>query len=284
MLGRFLLGRLGGEVADEVVLTIQRRPPPPVAAGPTAGVACDGGRANVRFLLDLLAGRGLRVCDWREFLRRTEPDPLLAAATVALAEAPTVCTAAILLDQYHGVFAAALDAVTAALDRGTTTRRPRPSTRWRGSAAGPAADGAAARSRRGTAQRRQEQPGQRPGRLPAQHRGADAGDQRDVVTMRLAMDGWPVEPAYTAGVRDATSAGNAGRGDGGGRRRPPPTCACGVLDASAAPVWPEGGEERAVRGRRSRTHTCPRPGTLRKRPAPFPCSRPAPAPGWAGAL
>ncbi len=54
----------------------------------------------------------------REFCRRTEPDPLRAAAAVALAEAPTVRTAAILLDQYHGALAAALDAVAAALDRG----------------------------------------------------------------------------------------------------------------------------------------------------------------------
>ena len=83
--GRFGLGRLG-----------KRRRRRGRADGPACwgrrsslDLHCHGGRANVRFLLEVLAGRGLRVCDWREYLRRTEPDALRAAAAVALAEGST---------------------------------------------------------------------------------------------------------------------------------------------------------------------------------------------------
>ncbi len=200
--GRFLLGRLGGEIADEVVLTVQRG-----GATPLLELHCHGGRANVRFLLELLAARGLRVCDWREFLRRTEPDPLRAAAAVALTEAPTVRTATILLDQCAGAFAAALDAVTAALDRGDANAasaaldglaRHAPLGRrltapWRVAVAGPPNVGKSSLVNA----------------LAGYQRSIVAptpGTTRDVVTTRLAIDGWPVELADTAGVRDATDA------------------------------------------------------------------------------
>ena len=49
--GRFLPGRLGGEVADEVILAIRRMGP-----SQRLELHCHGGRAAVRFLLDLLAG------------------------------------------------------------------------------------------------------------------------------------------------------------------------------------------------------------------------------------
>ena len=205
--GRFLLGRLGGEVADEVVLTVKRGGPSNggEATSPLLELHCHGGRANVRFLLDLLAARGLRVCDWREFLRRTEPDPLRAAAAVALAEAPTVRTAAILLDQYHGAFAAALDAVTAALDRGDVNAASavldalaryaplgrRLTAPWRVAVAGPPNVGKSSLVNA----------------LAGYQRSIVAptpGTTRDVVTTRLAIDGWPVELADTAGVREAT--------------------------------------------------------------------------------
>src|SRR5271165_3324094 len=46
--GRFLLGRVGGVVADEVVLAIRRMGP-----SQRLELHCHGGRAAVRFLLDL---------------------------------------------------------------------------------------------------------------------------------------------------------------------------------------------------------------------------------------
>ncbi len=200
--GRFGLGRLGDAVADEVVLTVRR-------GGPSPGLElhCHGGRTNVRFLLDLLAGRGLRVCDWREFLRRTETDALRAAAAVALAEAPTVRTAAVLLDQYQGAFAAALDGVLTALGRGDVdaaaagldaltryaplgARLTRP---WRVVVAGPPNVGKSSLVNA----------------LAGYQRSIvtpTPGTTRDVVTTRLALDGWPVELADTAGLRETTDA------------------------------------------------------------------------------
>ena len=240
--GRFLLGRLGGEVADEVVLTIKRGGPSDggEATSPLLELHCHGGRANVRFLLDLLAARGLRVCDWREFLRRTEPDPLRAAAAVALAEAPTVRTAAILLDQYHGVFAVALDAVTAALDRSDVNAASaaldalaryaplgrRLTAPWRVAVAGPPNVGKSSLVNA----------------LAGYQRSIVAptpGTTRDVVTTRLAIDGWPVELADTAGVRDATDALEM-EGVRMARETAADADLClWVLDASAPPAWPE---------------------------------------------
>ncbi len=233
--GRFVLGRLGGAVADEVVLTVKAGGP-----SPRLELHCHGGRANVRFLLDLLAERGLRVCDWREFCRRTEPDPLRAAAAVALAEAPTVRTAAILLDQYHGALAAALDAVAAALDRGDIGEASagldalvryaplgrRLTAPWRVAVAGPPNVGKSSLVNA----------------LAGYQRcivTPTPGTTRDVVTTRLAIDGWPVELADTAGVRDATDVLETQ----GVRMARETTAAADlclwVLDASAAPVWPE---------------------------------------------
>jgi tRNA modification GTPase len=233
--GRFLLGRLGGEVGDEVVLTVKR-------LGPSQRLElhCHGGRANVRFLLDLLAGRGLRVCDWREFLRRTEPDPLRAAAAVALADAPTARTAAILLDQYNGAFAAALDAVTAALDRGDVNAASadldalaryaslgrRLTVPWRVAVAGPPNVGKSSLVNA----------------LAGYQRAVVAptpGTTRDVVTTRLAIDGWPVELADTAGVRDAADALES-QGVRLARAAAAAADLClWLLDASAPLAWPE---------------------------------------------
>ena len=256
--GRFLLGRLGGEVADEVVLAVRRMGP-----SQRLELHCHGGRAAVRFLLDLLAARGPRVCDWQEFLRLTESDPLRAAAAVALAEAPTVRTAAILLDQYHGALAAALDAIAAALDRGDVgtasaeldalaRRAPlgrRLTAPWRVAVAGPPNVGKSSLVNA----------------LAGYQRSIVSptpGTTRDVVTTRLAIDGWPVELADTAGLRDGTDAWN----DKGMRQAREASAAADLclwlLDASAPPVWPDDGL-RACAGWCSTRSICRRRGTWR---------------------
>ena len=109
-LGRILLGRLGDEAADEVVLTVKR-----IGASQRLELHCHGGRTNIRLRLELLAARRSAPCSWQEFIQRTDPDPIRAAAAVALANAPTIRTAAILFDQYNGAFAAARDAILTAL-------------------------------------------------------------------------------------------------------------------------------------------------------------------------
>ena len=63
--GRFWLGRLGNEVADEVVVAVKRSEPMPWLE-----VHGHGGREVVSFLLELLSEQGLQLCEWDDFLRR----------------------------------------------------------------------------------------------------------------------------------------------------------------------------------------------------------------------
>src|SRR5262249_30051597 len=105
--GRFWLGRLGEDVADEVVLAVKS----PEAVEPH----CHGGREVVRLLVDLFTRRGWPCRSWSEHLLLTGADPLRGQAAVALARASTTRTAAILLDQALGALSAALTAVREAL-------------------------------------------------------------------------------------------------------------------------------------------------------------------------
>ena len=64
------------------------------------------------------------------------------------------------------------------------------------------------------------------------------GTTRDVVTARIAVDGWPIELADTAGLREETGA-LEGQGIEQGRRTAANADLClWVLDASEPPVWP----------------------------------------------
>jgi tRNA modification GTPase len=67
------------------------------------------------------------------------------------------------------------------------------------------------------------------------------GTTRDVVTVTLAIDGWPVQFADTAGVR---AAGESLEAAGIRLAREAATKAdlcLWILDASTEPIWPEGG-------------------------------------------
>jgi tRNA modification GTPase len=233
--GRFWLGRMGDEVADEVVLAVKR-----VEPVPWLELHGHGGREVVRFLLELFQARGLQPCPWQDFLRRTTEDGLRAAAAIALTQAPTTRTAAVLLDQYQGALAAALDRTLAALDRGEIET---------------AAESLGALARHAPLGRHLTAPwgvviagapnvgkSSLVNALAGYQRSvvaATPGTTRDVVTTRLAVDGWPVELADTAGLR-----AGAGSLEGQGILRARATAAAAdlclwVLDASAAPVWPD---------------------------------------------
>jgi tRNA modification GTPase len=233
--GRFWLGRAGADVGDEVVLAVKRAGP-----APWLEVHCHGGREVVAYLLELLRGQGLTVCDWRAFVAATEDDPLRAAAASALAEALTSRTAAILLDQYQGALGRALDDVLAALDRGDAAALAlltelsgraalgrRLTQPWRVAVAGaPNVGKSSLVNALAGYQRSVVSP--------------TPGTTRDVVTVRTALDGWPVELADTAGLR-----GGGGDLEAQGMERARQELAeadlcLWVFDASAAPVWPEG--------------------------------------------
>jgi tRNA modification GTPase len=194
--GSFWLGRLGGEVADEVVVALKQTTPQPWVE-----IHCHGGREVIGMVMGLFAGEGLAV-SWPEFLRHTEADPFRARAAEALAHAPTVRTAGVLLDQYHGAYARAVAAVDTLLEKGglagaekalTDLARHAPVGRhltepWRVVVAGAPNVGKSSLINALAGYQRSVV-------------SATPGTTRDVVTTRLAIDGWPVELSDTAGQR-----------------------------------------------------------------------------------
>ena len=106
---RPIYGRFGPPPGEEVVAC--RR------GDAAVEIHCHGGSAAPARIVELLAGRSCTTLGWREWIARQEPDPLAAAARIALAHARTRRTAAILLDQYAGALRRAIDEIRAAFDR-----------------------------------------------------------------------------------------------------------------------------------------------------------------------
>jgi tRNA modification GTPase len=243
------LGRIGetsgAKTADDVVLTVKRTSPLPWLE-----LHCHGGRESVRFLVEIFGSRGLQVGSWQQLEEKTADDPLQALALAALVEAPTIRTAAILLDQYHGAFGRAVTAVHAALDRndlaevgrlldelGRYTALSRHlTTPWRVVIAGAPNVG---KSSLGNA-------------LAGYQRSivaATPGTTRDVVTTPLAVDGWPIALADTAGLREEAATLER-QGIELARTTAAKADLClWILDASVAPVWPSA-QLRALLGER----------------------------------
>jgi tRNA modification GTPase len=233
--GPFWFGRYGDPAAgaDEVVLSVQRRDPPWVE------LHCHGGRAVVRLLLDTLAADGVVVRTWQELERDTSEDPLRTEAMVALAETRTTRTAAILLDQYHGALNRALQAVEAALDRRNTAEAERLlremlryagvgqhlTQPWRLVIAGAPNVGKSSLVNA----------------LAGYERcvvSPTPGTTRDVVTTVIALDGWPIELADTAGWRRAEDSLEKQGIDLAQAAAAQADLCVWVLDAAAEPVWP----------------------------------------------
>jgi tRNA modification GTPase len=232
--GCFWLGRIGGEVADEVVVAVKQTEPMPWLE-----VHGHGGREVVRFLIELFREQGLHLCSWEDFLRKTSADALRAEAAIALAHAATPRTAGILLDQQQGALGQALEAIQQALECGDTPG---------------AAAGLARLTRYATVGQHLTQPyrvvvagapnvgkSSLVNALAGYQRSivaATPGTTRDVVTTRLALDGWLIELADTAGQRSEAEALEEQ-----GIRRAQATAAAAdlclwLLDSSTPPVWP----------------------------------------------
>lgn len=234
--GRFWLGRIGGEVVDEVVIAVKQTEPLPWIE-----VHGHGGREVVRFLIDLFREQGLQLCSWEDLLRKTSADALSAEAAIALTQAATPRTASILLDQQNGALGQALEVIEQALQRGESAA---------------AAEGLTQLARYAPVGRHLTQPwrvvvagapnvgkSSLVNALAGYQRSivaATPGTTRDVVTVRLALDGWLIELADTAGQR----AGSVSDGlEEQGIHRARATAAVAdlclwVLDGSAPPVWP----------------------------------------------
>jgi tRNA modification GTPase len=236
--GQFWVGRFGAEsgksAGDEVVLAVKR-----IAPVPWVEVHCHGGIEVVRWILETLQERGIQVCSWQELERQTIADPLLVAAMEALAQASTTRTAAILLDQYHGAFGRAIAPTLTALDRGNVDE----ATHLLGSLVRFAALGRHLTQPWRVAVMGAPNVGKSSlvNALAGYQRSIVAptpGTTRDVVTTLIAVDGWPIELADTAGLREATE---MLEGQGIERARSAGQASdlrLWMLDATAPPVFP----------------------------------------------
>jgi tRNA modification GTPase len=185
VLHRVWFGRLG-DGGDEVVLAVKHAQPETVIE-----IHCHGGRRVVRLVVERLVALGSE-----------EPKPTGRGPWALLERAPTVRTAAILLEQCHGAFDRAIAGVFTAMDRNDSAAATRQ-----------LADLAAF----GTAGRHLVEPwkvvvagapnvgkSSLVNALAGYQRSvvsAAAGTTRDVVTVPVAFDGWPVVLADTAGLR-----------------------------------------------------------------------------------
>ena len=232
--GSISLGRLGEVLQDEVVVCVRA-----VQPTPCIDVHCHGGIEVVRMLLRVFEENGARCCSWQEFERMTSPEPYQAAITALLSRAPTVRTASILLDQYHGAFDQALEEILEHVKRDDVSRveaelgslaqfadighhltRP-----WRIVVAGAPNVGKSSLVNA----------------IAGYQRcivAPSPGTTRDLVQTIVAIDGWPIELIDTAGMRETDSElEREGVGLAHRAARSADLCLW-VLDSSAEPDWP----------------------------------------------
>jgi tRNA modification GTPase len=189
-----VLGVFGADPGEQIV--VRRR------SDESVELHCHGGYAAVAAIERALVDQGARPTAWQDWVVVEHEDPIAAAAQVALAEARTERTAAILLDQYQGALRRAFDEIERELARGN---RPTAARRI---------DELLGRADVGLHLSRPWQVaiGGRPNvgksSLVNAIVGYDraivhpaSGTTRDVVTATTAIDGWPVRLADTAGLR-----------------------------------------------------------------------------------
>jgi tRNA modification GTPase len=190
---QLVLGHFDGENGEEII--VRRRGPHAVE------LHCHGGYSAVAMIEDRLRQNGGQVITWRQWISDFQSDPIAAAAQVALADAPTQRTAAILLDQYHGALRRELDAIQQDIDQKNLVQaRQRAESLlayaplgmhltkpWRVVVAGPPNAGKSSLINAIVGFQRSI----------VHH---TPGTTRDAVTVITAMDGWPVELCDTAGL------------------------------------------------------------------------------------
>jgi tRNA modification GTPase len=198
-LGAIAFGRWNSAEGEELVVSR--------LADDRVEIHCHGGDAAVAAILESLQNAGCAVLSWRELLAQRDGGQIQWQAIEALAHAPTERTAAHLLDQFNGALASAVDDILRLLARIDDASL----------AAAQVAIGALqsriAIGRHLTEPFRVVLAG-RPNvgksslinALVGYQRSIvfdQPGTTRDVVTATTALDGWPVELADTAGMRQA---------------------------------------------------------------------------------
>jgi tRNA modification GTPase len=234
-LHRFWFGNLGDGPGDEVIVAV-RQVEPEVCVE----IHCHGGRRVVRWVVETLApfaperrGAGEGGISTNPF--SPEKRGVDERALDPLTKAITVKAASVLLDQYHGAFTRAVGAILADLpnsqERLHRLAELAPVGRhlvepWRVVIAGPPNVGKSSLVNA----------------LAGYQRSVIApvaGTTRDVVTVRVALDGWPVELSDTAGLRDTAESLEAAGIDRAKRQLAAADAIVWVLDYSDPhPVWP----------------------------------------------
>ncbi|MHC4178581.1 MAG: GTPase [Planctomycetota bacterium] len=165
---------------------------------------CHGGRAAVAMIQEALVEQGGRAVAWRDWLRGHHQDPITAAAQIALADARTERTAAILLDQYHGALRGALEEIEQALRNHDTLSAGRQiDTLWARAGIGrhltrPWRVVLTGRANVGKSSLINALVG-----YPRAIVHRTPGTTRDVLTATTAVDGWPIELSDTAGLHES---------------------------------------------------------------------------------
>jgi len=194
--GRF---RTAADCAEELVVGI--------VAPDEVEIHCHGGRAAVAAICEALIAEGCIQVAPSAWLQSEITDPLAAEALLALSQARTERTAAVLLDQFRGALArdlegveelitadnhqAASDAIQLLLSRAEFGRHL--TTPWRIAIAGRPNAGKSSLMNA----------------LVGYERAivfAEPGTTRDVLTASTAIDGWPLDLLDTAGLRQSTEA------------------------------------------------------------------------------
>lgn len=235
--GQFWLGKMGDSSRggmDQVVLALKSTAP-----FPWFEIHCHGGKQVIALLEETFTSRGVQTCSWMEFLLQTGTHPVKAAALQALGEATTTRTASILLDQYHGAITTAIQSVLVSLREGKEKEARQLleelarwvplgqhlTKPWRVAVAGAPNVGKSSLINRLTGYERCiVSP------LP--------GTTRDMVSTRIAVDGWPVELFDTAGVRAEAEALEKQGIDLAVAAVAGADLCLWLLDSSATPIYP----------------------------------------------
>jgi tRNA modification GTPase len=231
--GQFWLGHFRASergLVDHVIVAVDR------ADDQTwLEVHCHGGREVVRWICEILEGEGIATVSWQDLKADTQSRTTNIEAS--LARAPTIRTASILLDQAQGAMARevakilnnwpseegsqTLTAMASRIDLGLHLAEP-----WKIAVLGAPNVGKSALVNALAGYTRSivcEVP----------------GTTRDLLSVRLAIDGWPVELWDTAGMREGLSSLEQ-EGIQRAREMGAGADIClWVLDSSAPPVWPD---------------------------------------------
>lgn len=238
--GQFWLGSIGMDMVDEGILACLQ--PGRIE------FHLHGNPEVVRLLLEQLELQGIQICSWSEFQEKTSESVLRGSAQFALSQTVTLRTAAILLDQEQGAFENAWNSIQNLLHRGLHQEAKHQlnelarwiplglhlTTPWRVVIAGAPNVGKSSLVN-GLAGYQRSLVSSIP------------GTTRDVVSTRLAIDGWPIELIDTAGIRIAEETLESQGIERAREAFDQADLILWIVDGSSPPIWPHSFDPKRYR-------------------------------------